>query len=40
MALVFSREKRVGEGGFGLGYHGIGGDGDFVVESGSMLWSS
>ncbi|KAK4684910.1 peptide-N4-(N-acetyl-beta-glucosaminyl)asparagine amidase, partial [Tremellales sp. Uapishka_1] len=30
--VVFSGEKRLGKGGYGLGYTGLGGDGDFAVE--------
>jgi hypothetical protein len=33
MAVVFSSEKKLGLGGYGLGYSGLGGKGDFAVES-------
>lgn len=32
IALVFSSEMKLGGGGFGLGYDGIGKDGDFAIE--------
>lgn len=34
MAIVFSRDRKLGLGGYGLGYSGLGGKGDFAVESG------
>jgi len=37
MAVVFSPEKKLGLRGYGLGYSGLGGKGDFAVESGSVL---
>jgi peptide-N4-(N-acetyl-beta-glucosaminyl)asparagine amidase len=35
IALVFSPEKKLGLGGYGLGYTDMGGQGDFAIESGS-----
>lgn len=32
IAVVFCREQGVGRGGYGLGYTGLGGEGDFAVE--------
>lgn len=32
MAVVFCPEKKSGLGGYGLGYSGLGGQGDFAVE--------
>lgn len=37
IAVVFSPVKKMGLGGYGLGYTGLGGQGDFAVESGSIL---
>ena len=34
MAIVFASDKKLGLGGYGLGYSGLGGQGDFAVESG------
>lgn len=34
MALVFVSQRGVGVGGYGLGYEGLGGEGDFAVEGG------
>lgn len=33
MAIVFSQDRKLGLGGYGLGYSGLGGKGDFAVES-------
>ncbi|WVQ94740.1 hypothetical protein IAU59_001820 [Kwoniella sp. CBS 9459] len=32
IALVFARERSLGLGGYGMGYDGVGGDGDFAIE--------
>ena len=37
IAVVFSPEKKLGLGGYGLGYSGLGGQGDFAVESEANL---
>ncbi|EIW66613.1 hypothetical protein TREMEDRAFT_34776, partial [Tremella mesenterica DSM 1558] len=37
IAVVFSSERKLGEGGFGLGYSGIGKQGDFAIEIDTYL---
>ena len=36
IALIFAPEMKLGLSGYGLGYSGLGGQGDFAVESGSQ----